>query len=256
MAGAVEAMLVPFLEAPTTAGVFSDFDGTLAPIVPQPADARPLDGVVPALAALAARFARVGVISGRPASFLDRHLGGQGLILSGLYGLEAVIDGEVVAAPEAECWRPVVASAADRAEVEMARTVTVERKGLSVTLHYRTDPAREAEVRRWTEAAEASTGLVVHEARMSYELRPPVRCDKGTVLEHEGRGLAAVCFLGDDRGDLEAFDALDRLAAGGAATVRVTVDSLETPQELRERADAVVAGPAGALAFLRHLLGA
>ena len=62
-----------------------------------------------------------------------------------------------------------------------------------------------------------------------------------------------VCFLGDDVGDLPAFDALDRLAAAGVHTVRVAVSTEEAPQEVLERADVVVDGPAGALAVLERL---
>ena len=47
-----------------------DFDGTLAPIVDDPAAARPLAGVVELLEPLASRFAAVALISGRPAGYL------------------------------------------------------------------------------------------------------------------------------------------------------------------------------------------
>ncbi|HET7722531.1 MAG TPA: trehalose-phosphatase, partial [Acidimicrobiales bacterium] len=89
----VTELLAPFRDDPDRTGVFTDFDGTLAPIVEDPAAARPLPGVVDALAALAGRYGRVGVISGRPASFLAEHLGGRGVFLSGLYGLEFVEEG-------------------------------------------------------------------------------------------------------------------------------------------------------------------
>src|SRR5262249_59711884 len=47
--------------------VATDFDGTLAPIVDRPADARAHPGAVPALTALAALVGTVAVITGRPA---------------------------------------------------------------------------------------------------------------------------------------------------------------------------------------------
>lgn len=50
-----------------------DFDGTLAPIVDDPAGARPLAGVVDLLEPLAGRFAAVALISGRPAGYLAEH---------------------------------------------------------------------------------------------------------------------------------------------------------------------------------------
>ena len=249
----VTELLAPFRADPEGSGVFSDFDGTLAPIVDDPATALPLEGVVDVLGRLAGRYGRVGVISGRPAGFLREHLGGQGLFLSGLYGLEYVDDdGEVRAIEDAEPWRQVidrVAAAADDAGLP------VERKGLAVTVHYRTDRSREAEVKRWVDEQAEATDLAVHPARMSYELRPPMRLDKGTVLAEAAEGRRQVCFLGDDTGDLTAFDVLDRMAAKGVTVVKVGVESEEAPDELLERADLTVEGPEGSLRVLKTLLG-
>jgi trehalose 6-phosphate phosphatase len=251
----VAELAAPFRDDPAGCGVFSDFDGTLAAIVDDPAAAVPLQGAVDALGRLAGRYGRVGVISGRPAAFLVSQLGGRGLFLSGLYGLESVgEDGEVTVLPEAERWRAVVEEVAARAGDELAPGVTVERKGLTVTVHYRSDPALQAATEEWAEQQAAATGLVADAARMSYELRPPIRRDKGAVLAEAAAGRRQVCFLGDDRGDLSAFDALDRLAADGASVVRVAVTSPEAPEELLARADLVVDGPEGALSFLGALL--
>ncbi|MDQ3642760.1 MAG: trehalose-phosphatase [Actinomycetota bacterium] len=251
----VAELLAPFRADPGGTGVFSDFDGTLAAIVDDPAAARPLPGVVEALGELARRYGRVGVISGRPAEFLQTHLGGQGLFLSGLYGLEYVDDGEVRAIDEVERWRTVVEDVACAAEAGLPAGVSVERKGLSVTIHHRIDPSQEPASKAWTEEQAEATGLVVHRARMSYELRPPVERDKGTVLADAAEGCRQVCFLGDDRGDLEAFDTLDRMAAEGATVLKVAVASPEGPEEMLERADLVVDGPEGSLSVLRGLLG-
>ena len=62
-----------------------------------------------------------------------------------------------------------------------------------------------------------------------------------------GRRSSAVCFLGDDLGDLPAFAELQRLAGEGVATARVAVRSDEAPQALLDAADLVVDGPEGAL---------
>src|SRR5207253_11096514 len=156
-------------------------------------------------------YGRVWVVSGRPVSFLLAHLGGTGVRLSGLYGLEWVDEQDVVTHPDAERWRTAVADVVARATASGPDGMRVEPKGLSVTLHYRGEPELAALVRGHADAEAARTGLVVHPARMSYELRPPVDRDKGTAVAEAGAGMAAVCFAGDDRGDLPAFDALDRL---------------------------------------------
>lgn len=244
------AALDILLADPGRTGVFTDFDGTLAPIVDDPEQARPLDGAAATLAVLGRTMARVGVVSGRPAGFLLRHLGVDNVRLWGQHGLEAVVNGEVVARPDVEPWRDVVAEAVAAARRDLPEG-DVEDKTFTLTLHLRRRPEAAPLVRAWAEACAAATGLVVHTARMSYELRPPIRHGKDVTVEAAAQGLAAACFIGDDAGDAVAFDALDRLAP--MAAVRIAVASDESPEELLARADLVVDGPAGALAFLQQL---
>ncbi len=253
-------LLAGFAAHAGTAGVFSDFDGTLSPIVDDPASARPLPGTAEVLARLADRLRVVAVVSGRPGAFLAEHLGGRGLTLRGLYGLEPVgPDGTVGGVAEADHWRAVVDDVAARAEAELPPEVSVERKGLSVALHFRLHPDRGVEARRWAEAAAAASvvaggaGLLLHPGRMSFELRPLLPHDKGLVVAELAEGLTHVCFLGDDLGDLEAFDALDEMRERGATAVKVAVASVESVPELMQRADLVVDGPEGVLNVLREL---
>src|SRR5947209_8372901 len=242
-----------FAARPERTGVYTDFDGTLAQIVDNPDDARALSGAGETLAALAQRYERVGVISGRPVRFLLDKVAAPGVDLWGEYGLERVVDGEVRAAEGASSWRDTVEDVAARADAA-GIAERVERKSLSVTLHWRADPERESAVREWAQAEAARTGLEALPARKAIELRPPLRRDKGTALAEAAAGLGAACFLGDDRGDLAAFDALDRLAADGVHVTRIGVRSSEMPVELERRADIVVDGPGGALELLRALL--
>lgn len=245
---------------PSRTCVITDFDGTLSAIVSDPASARPLEGAPAALRGLAERYGRVAVVSGRPAGFLAGRLGLQGrplppsLRVVGLYGLEALgPDGRVQVAPGSEDWRDVVAEAADRAEVEAAPGVTVERKGLSVTLHWRNHPEAEAWAQSFLSRAASELGLAVHPARKSGELRPPLDIDKGTVVSALAEGFDTVCYLGDDMGDLPAFAALDGMAARGTTTVKVAVSSPEAPAELLAAADLVLDGPPAALGLLVSL---
>jgi trehalose 6-phosphate phosphatase len=248
--------LAPWLRRPDRAGLLTDFDGTLSPIVDDPATAAPLPGAAHTLARLARRYAQVAVISGRPVAYLAHRLGtASGLVLVGLYGLERIKDGVVEELPEAGRWRAVVDRVATAAEQASPSGVHIERKGLSVVLHTRTAPQASHWVEIWTARAAGATGLVAHPGRRSIELRPPVAADKGTVVDELAQGLDAVCFIGDDRGDLPAFAALDRLSHRGIHTLAVAVDSDESPPELLAAADLVVPGPPGALAFLQALAG-
>ena len=235
------------------AGVLLDFDGTLAPIVLDPSLARPLPGSLTVLRALVLRFRLVAVVSGRPARFLAEHLPVPGLMRLGSYGLERVTPGGVETASDAAPWRPVLAEVADLARREAPPGAGVEEKGLSVTLHHREAPETEGWARAFADRQASARGLVVHGARRSVELRPPVAVDKGTtagaLIAEAGLEAAGAC--GDDAGDLPAFAAVARLPR----FVRVAVRSDEAPPELLAAADVVVDGPEGLLAVLRYLAG-
>ncbi len=145
---------------------------------------------------------------------------------------------------------------------ELERTgLRLEDKGPIVAIHWRgvADEAS-AEQRARTIAADAEReGLVVHHGRKVLELRPPVDVDKGSATESLllGTGATAAMYAGDDRTDLDAFRALDRLRDSGrlAVAVKVGVASAEGPEEIAAQSDLTVAGPAGLLPLLRILAG-
>ena len=242
----------PLLDAPGTAGVFADFDGTLSEIVDEPGDARPVDGVAEALGALAEVYERVGILSGRPIEFLQP-LFPSSVFLAGLYGLERLHEGVRADHPLGGSWREVIDDVASVAEARGPAGMRVEPKGLSITLHYRGRPRLGPRVRAFAESQATRSGLECRPARMSYELHPPIPADKGSALADLSEGLAAVCFIGDDIGDLRAFDALDKLAAEGVHTVRVAVHSSEEVTELIDRADYVVDDPFGVRDVVAYL---
>jgi trehalose 6-phosphate phosphatase len=127
-----------------------------------------------------------------------------------------------------------------------------------LTLHYRSAanaPRAAREIERLADEIASRHGLVMVAARSSIELRPPIAFTKAAVVKDrsEELGLAVAAFVGDDRVDLPAFDALDELASEGVATVRIAVRSDQAPGELLRRADVIVEGPHGALEFLRAL---
>jgi trehalose 6-phosphate phosphatase len=247
--------LAPFVERPDDAAVLLDFDGTLSPIVTDPAAARPVDGTAEVLVALAARVRLVAVLSGRPTDFLRTVLPSE-VVLSGLYGLEVVRDGRRVDHPDAGRWRHVVDEVARASAARGPDGMVVEPKGLSLTLHYRSRPELAGVTTEWAEQQAAASGLEARPAKMSVELHPPLPADKGTALEALADGLGAVCFAGDDRGDLPAYDALDRLAARGVHTLRLAVAGAESPPDLVARADVVLDDPHAMLAYLRRLADA
>jgi trehalose 6-phosphate phosphatase len=245
----------PFMSDRATAAVLTDFDGTLAGIVDDPSQAAPVPGALETLRLLVGEFGMVGVISGRPVSFLVTQLGSiEGIHLAGLYGLEQAVGDRIESHPLALPWMSALEAAANDAESAAPAGVRVERKGLAVTLHVRTAPHNAAWIEAFARHQAETRGLHAHPGRLSVELRPPIGVDKGTVVEEMARNRRAVCYCGDDVGDLPAFAALARLRTQGVATLGVAAMSDESPDDLAAAADVCVDGPSGVVSFLSTLL--
>ncbi|MEU3458402.1 trehalose-phosphatase [Streptomyces sp. NPDC006733] len=263
--------LAAFLANPERAVVALDFDGTLAPIVPDPESARAHPGAAPALARLAPHLAAVAVITGRPAGVAVRYGG-----FAGVPGLERLV---VLGHYGAERWDAVsgeVKSAGDHSGVEAVRAelpgfldgigawrgTWIEDKGRAVAVHTRRteDPEAAFEALRepLSELA-ACHGLIVEPGRLVLELRPP-GMDKGVALDAYLREVDAgsVLYAGDDLGDLAAFAAVERLRGEGLPGVLVCsgTASGEVPPELVSRSDLVVDGPQGVVDLLNALADA
>jgi trehalose 6-phosphate phosphatase len=176
--------------------------------------------------------------------------------------MERWYDGELETPPPDEA----VATAREQLTRLVAQAddgVHLEDKEHSLVVHTRpaADPA--AALAALTPAVEtiaAETGLESVPGRMVLELRPH-GVDKGSVVLAlaEERGATSVVYLGDDLGDLPAFAAVDELRTRGATGLTVaSVDPAidDSPPELAERADLVLAGPTAVVSFLAALAGA
>ncbi|MFB9249615.1 trehalose-phosphatase [Sphaerisporangium melleum] len=249
-----------------------DFDGTLAPIVPDPADARVDPAAAAALVRLGGLVGAVAIVTGRPAATAVAYgqvEGGPGLgdvpglVVLGQYGLERWEAGELTSPP------PPPGVARVRAELPGLLAshghpvsdggvpgVTIEDKGRALAVHTRRAADPEGSLRALREPLAklaAETGLLVEPGRLVLELRP-AGMDKGHALAAflAERGARSVLFAGDDLGDLAAFEAV-RLS--GLPGVTVCSASAEVTA-LAERADIVVNGPAGIAALLSALADA
>jgi trehalose 6-phosphate phosphatase len=249
-----EGALRALCAAPHHSALLSDFDGSLAEIVTDPALARPLPGMREILLRLSGLLGVVAVVSGRPASFLlDRLAPPEGLRLFGLYGLERVRpDGTVELRVELDRYLELLERLAEEARERLAFAV-VEEKEYSLALHWRGAPEEEPAVRELATELALGSGLVLREAKMSLELLPPGSPDKGSVVRELAAKMRCVAYVGDDLGDLAAFDALDELEAGGSTVVRIAVAGAEAPDELLRRADLACADPGELLELLEEL---
>ncbi|WP_183098740.1 trehalose-phosphatase [Nocardioides pelophilus] len=246
-----------------------DFDGTLSPIVDDPARAHIHPDAAEVLVQLAPHVAAIAVITGRPAR--------QALDLG---GLEEVGDAIQAAGRELylfgqygnERWtsrhRRIIGPRPPRGlatfERDLPRTLRladasdayVEDKGLAVAVHTRRLPDPQGAFERLLPPLRALAGrhgMVIEPGRNVIEVRSP-GAHKGMVVERLVAELDARGFLfaGDDLGDLEAFEAVADLAKQGLAALRVCSASQEQ-SALLPLADVVVKGPAGVVGLLRQL---
>jgi trehalose 6-phosphate phosphatase len=224
---------------PAAAALFFDVDGTLAPIVPSPDDARVPDATRSELRRLASRYALVACVSGRTGEVARAIVGVPELTYVGEHGLE--LD------PDADAWAERIRSFGARAPWP------VEEKPLSAAFHYR-EAADHKAARRELEQVEArakEAGFRTRWGRLVLEVLPPVDASKRTAVSHllARSGLRRALYAGDDVTDLDAFAALEPLELG----VRIAIASPESPPALREQADIVLDSPAALVSLLAEL---
>lgn len=241
------------------AGLLTDFDGTLSPIVADPGSARLAHGAADALRALVDRLAVVAVVTGRAPLDARRMTGVPGLLVAGNHGTEWLEPGAEtpVTSPDAVRVRHLLAGVLDR--VPGIEGVTVEDKGISATVHYRNvvdpDGARDAVLRA---IGGMPDGLELRRGRMSLELRPVGLGDKGAATRAiiERHGLRGVVVMGDDITDLDMFAAVDELREAGrlhGAIIGVGGADAEVPPEVVRAADIVLPNVDDAARFLDAL---
>jgi trehalose 6-phosphate phosphatase len=222
--------------------VASDFDGTLAEVVPDAGAARALPQALAALEALVGVVGAVALISGRAQPDLERVVDVPGLLLLGDYGQPAGGPPD----PGLARFRRAVGPAL--AAIPGTR---LEVKPGAVAIHYRERPEAGPAVLAAVAGPARAEGLDVRRGRMVVEVLP-AGWDKSRALARllEETAAGGAVFLGDDFGDRGCFE---YLARQGRPHLAIGVASPETPAEVFAACDVVVAGPAGAAAALSRL---
>jgi trehalose-phosphatase len=230
-----------------------DFDGTLAPIVAHPDDAKLPAGTAAILRSLAeSEHVSVAILSGRPIADLESRIN-LDVICCGNHGLE--IEGRGISfvhrgAAQLRSWIDLACWDLEAA-FQGVRGVVIERKGLTATVHHRHAPAC---LDVWIEVTirlvlqPYASYVALRSAIESWEIRPRVDWNKGCALGLLMDRIAAerpllVC-AGDDSTDEDMF--------------RVSPDSISIqvggclPTQARYR----VSGPAELEQFLEFLCAA
>ena len=237
------------LQANGSLTLFLDYDGTLVPIAPTPAEAQPDAALVSLLTDLAQApgFDTI-ILSGRSLSSLQAFLPVPGLTLAGTYGVEIQRDGQMVRGGAPGQIRPVIMQVKeewDRA-IEKRDGFLLEDKGLAIALHARwADPGQAASVlerARVVAAALPADRFRILGGDRFLEVAP-ANAHKGQtvdwLLARSRFPKALPVYCGDDDKDEEAFGVIRRhggipIGVGTRFPLALALERVPSPDALRD----------------------
>ena len=222
----------------------SDFDGTLAPIVPRPEAAEAMPANLTMIQRLIELGVHVAVISGRATHDLRFRLPLSATRIFGENGMGGSTEAE----------RDNLARFNKKAKRLVAKMagVWIERKPGSVSFHYRNAPDAGPALLAAVAPLADAFGLVATRGRMVIEAAPG-RSDKSRAMAVLIAGLQpkVVIYAGDDEPDRPVFRLLRN---SQRRHIAIGVSSEERSVESFPDCDLVVEGPEGMAVFLRSLL--
>lgn len=181
-----------------------DFDGTLAPIVPDPGKAR-MRPVTRRLLNEVARLYPSAVVSGRALGDLRPRL--EGVALRGLVGNHGAEDGarrprRERALHAVRDWQPVL-----RERLGPIPGVWIEDKRYTLTIHFRQAPRPARARREVLRTVRSLAGARIVESHFGVNILPSGAPDKGTAVRDLCRrlGSEAALYAGDDASDEVVF---------------------------------------------------
>jgi trehalose 6-phosphate phosphatase len=243
-------------------GLFSDLDGTLAPIAPSPQAANISPRARHLLAELRDVLPLVALISGRRADSLQAKVGVPGLVYVGNHGLEQWADGKTTVLPEVEPYLAAMQAAKRELSALEEPGAFVEDKEATLSFHFRQveDQTRFAKTReKDVEKIANNLGLGFFGGKMVFEVRPPILMDKGLALQNMtmDHSLKAALFLGDDVTDLAGLAMVRMLRNENVCDAwGVGVQSSDAPAVLADTADFLAADVSDVEELLSWLLSA
>ena len=243
--------------------IVTDIDGTISNIAPTPDEAVVTDSMRKELVKLKEKFRLVAVISGRSALNASEMVGLEGLLYVGNHGLEFLKDGQLFMYPEVEKYLPKIKKTGKKlkeGDLSCINGLIFEDKEICFSIHYRlcnpSENVRE-KILNILENDPECKNLKISEGRCLVELKPPVGCDKGTILNNiiEQYNLEKIIYLGDDVTDTDAFKRLKELEKRETIRgVSVLVLSNEIPTYVKKSSSFFVNGVDEVLKFFKWLL--
>jgi trehalose-phosphatase len=222
--------------------LFSDFDGTLAPIRKDPQKVVLSLRVRKALKNLAGQIP-IAIISGRSIAFLQKTIAMPEILLAGNHGLEIETERVRYRHPQAVACKKTIKLFADHLKKAFRNTdgVLIEEKGLTATFHYRlvSPSKREAVCRAFYDYFKIfpNDGLLkVSTGKMSLEVRPNIDWGKKDAIlwilgmykkRFPERNVIPI-YIGDDETDRSALALIKKIGISifvgeeAATTIKAT----------------------------------
>jgi len=219
--------------------LFLDFDGTLAAIRRDPAKVR----LSREVSDLLNNFVKlqnisIAIVSGRKLSDVKRLAGIKGITYVGNHGLEArgkgikhIVPGVVKAKKTLKKISGIL-----KKEYRSLKGVSVEDKDLTLCVHFRRASKNNIEIaqdifKKVTHPYKIKKKIFVTQGKRSWEIRPPIKWDKGKMVMHllrvkgsKGQRVKVFpIYVGDDRTDEDAFRELKRIGC----TIKITGNKKE-----------------------------
>lgn len=206
------------IQSASRVALFLDFDGTLAAIVPDPAQAQLSEAVREALQRVVERDSiTTTIISGRAVEDLYVRIRVDNIIYSGNHGLEIFGRGLRFVEPEADSRRDHLRRLTEllNGRLRQVEGVLVEDKGLTTSIHFR--QANERDVPVIEQAVRASVATAgawfrLNTGREVFEIVPRSGWHKGAAVKWILKSLneegSLPIYIGDDNSDEDAFAVL------------------------------------------------
>ncbi|MFC1897548.1 trehalose-phosphatase [Chloroflexota bacterium] len=230
-------------------GFITDVDGTISKTAPTPQQAKVTPLCRQYLSVLCNQLALVAAISGRSAANIKSMLKINGMVYIGNHGLERWSKGHSEFTKDAQDYpKRIEAAIKELTPLLSMNGIIIENKGVTASIHYRLshDPqSAEQHILAMIANSPHAKGLRTIQDRMTIDLVPPVKMNKGTatlelIQEYNLRGGI---YLGDDLTDIDAFRAIHaayhNLDFNGFA---IGITSQETPEILAEETDFTLNG--------------
>jgi trehalose 6-phosphate phosphatase len=229
---------------PSEVVLVTDFDGTLAEIVPDPAQTVARPDALQALSRLVRQLADVIVLSSRTTAQLEQLVPISGVRLIGDSGLQPPRHAHKDALDQFNADVAVL--------LERLPGTWLELKPASSAIHFRSTSLSGDEMLALIQPLLDRRPLAAYLGRKVIEVHAP-KAGKGTALAALLPGMdpgGVVCF-GDDENDRSMFEYVSSMDVPHMA---VGVSSPEAPPRLFDRCDVVVDGPEEAAALLNEIV--